>query len=214
LPTNLAGRTLNGVISAQVEVWKPGGRVFVALDGPRVTIGSDPASGIALAGDRSVSRVHAVLETFGSCWSVRDLGSRNGTYVNGAQILAERVLRPGDELRVGKSRLIYRDEQPAAEATLETLTAQAPPELTRRERDVLAALCRPLFSSEPFPQPGSIREIAAELVVTEAAVKQHLLHLYEKFQVLAGTGRRVRLANEAVRRGAVNLAALRSQAGT
>jgi pSer/pThr/pTyr-binding forkhead associated (FHA) protein len=198
---------------AYVEVWSPTGRVFVALDGPRVTVGSDPCNGVALSGDRRVSRVHAVFESYGACWSIRDLGSRNGTYVNGTQIFAEQVLRPGDELRVGESRLIYRAEQSVGEATLDTLTGHTPPELTRRERDVLAALCRPLFSSEPFPQPGSIREIAAELTVTEAAVKQHLLRLYEKFDVFAGTGRRVRLANEAVRRGAVNPVTLRSRSG-
>src|SRR3712207_749565 len=51
---------------------------------------------------------------------------------------------------------------------------------------------------------SSVREIAAALVVTEAAVKQHLLHLYEKFAIAeTGERRRVRLAREAIRRGAV-----------
>ena len=49
--------------------------------------------------------------------------------------------------------------------------------LTRRERDVLAALCAPLAADRPIAMPASIRDIAAELVVTEAAVKQHLLNL-------------------------------------
>jgi tetratricopeptide (TPR) repeat protein len=50
--------------------------------------------------------------------------------------------------------------------------------------------------------PASVREIAAELVVTEAAVKQHLLNLYDKFEVAEGTeSRRIALAREAVLRG-------------
>ena len=61
------------------------------------------------------------------------------------------------------------------------------PELTRRERDVLAALCRPLASDRPVAIPASIREIAAELVVTEAAVKQHLLNLCDKFEIAEGS---------------------------
>ncbi len=81
-----------------------------------------------------------------------------------------------------------------------------PPDLTRRERDVLAALCRPALQGNVFEEPASVREIAAALVVTEAAVKQHLLHLYDKFEIAeTGERRRVRLAREAIRRRAVVL---------
>ena len=51
-----------------------------------------------------------------------------------------------------------------------------------------------------------MKEIAAELVVSEAAVKQHLANLYAKFDVQDTTQhRRSRLANEALRRAAVTL---------
>src|SRR5919197_406907 len=83
---------------------------------------------------------------------------------------------------------------------------ETPPELTRRERDVLVALCRPALGGDVFTEPASVREIAAALVVTEAAVKQHLLHLYDKFGIAdTGERRRVRLAREAIRRRAVVL---------
>jgi DNA-binding NarL/FixJ family response regulator len=76
------------------------------------------------------------------------------------------------------------------------------PVLTRRERDVLTAQCGPLASGRPVAMPASIREIAAELVVTEAAVKQHLLNLYDKFDVAEGSeSRRIALAREAALRG-------------
>ena len=80
--------------------------------------------------------------------------------------------------------------------------------MTPRELDVLVALCRPLVSDDPFAQPASIHQIARELYVTEAAIKQHLHNLYEKFAIPAGTGRRVALANDAIRRGAVSLTML------
>ncbi len=60
-------------------------------------------------------------------------------------------------------------------------------------------------------EPASLRELATALVVTKAAVKQHLLRLYGGFDITPGTGSR-RLANEAVRRGAVTLADLRGSA--
>jgi tetratricopeptide (TPR) repeat protein len=76
------------------------------------------------------------------------------------------------------------------------------PELTRRETDVLVALCRPLRGDDVVAQPASVREIATELVVTEAAVKQHLVHLYDKFGIAeGGERRRVALAREAIRLG-------------
>src|ERR1700727_3791641 len=72
------------------------------------------------------------------------------------------------------------------------------PELTRRELDVLAALCRPALSDDAFVIPATAREIAGDLVVTEAAVKQHLVRLYAKFRVPEGLNRRTRLANQAI----------------
>jgi ATP/maltotriose-dependent transcriptional regulator MalT len=158
--------------------------------------------------------LHAVLENLGFAWSVRDVGSRNGTYLNGEKISAERVLRSGDELRVGKSRLIFwevkeGDEMTASEATISAAPAQLPPPLTRRELEVLVVLCRPLVSDDPFPAAASVRLMAQELFVTEAAIKQHLQNLYDKFAIPTEGERRVRLANEAIRRGAVTLAMLR-----
>ena len=70
-------------------------------------------------------------------------------------------------------------------------------------------LCRPLVSDDPFPEPASVRRMALELFVTEAAIKQHLQNLYDKFAILTEGERRVRLTNEAIRRGAVTLAMLR-----
>jgi hypothetical protein len=87
-------------------------------------------------------------------------------------------------------------------------------DLTRRERDVLAALCRPLFGADVVAQPASVREIATELVVTDAAVKQHLLHLYDKFAIAGGgERRRVSLARAAIGRGVVDAPHRRVAAG-
>ena len=80
-----------------------------------------------------------------------------------------------------------------------------PPELTRREHDVLVALCRPALEGDLFTEPASVRQIAEALVVTDAAVKQHLGNLYYKFEIgETGERRRVTLAKEAFRRGAIS----------
>ena len=81
-----------------------------------------------------------------------------------------------------------------------------PPTVTARERDVLIALCRPLLARDMFTEPATTRAVAEELVITQAAVKQHLGNLFDKFGVAPDDDhRRARLANEALRRGAISL---------
>lgn len=153
--------------------------------------------------DPSVSRLHAELVRRGPYVYVTDLGlSRNGTRVNGRPV-ARRVLDDGDVLSFGSARCRIEGiprEDLAAEAELRRSAA---PELTRRELDVLISLCRPALSDDAFVTPATAREIAGDLVVTEAAVKQHLLRLYQKFRVPEGPNRRTRLANEVIALGLV-----------
>jgi len=213
-PTTRGAWARIATMSCHLEVSKPSGRELIPLTGQRVTIGKASSNEVPLEHDETVSRLHAVLENLGFAWSIRDMGSRNGTYLNGDRITAERVLRSGDEVRVGKSRLIFWEVRDSGTGKLdeETVTAQPieqPPQLTRRELDVLVVLCRPLVSDDPFPEPASVKRMAGELFVTEAAVKQHLQNLYDKFAIPSEGDRRVRLANEALRRGAVTIAQLR-----
>lgn len=196
-------------VSASLEVWAPAGRVIRELAGDRATLGKSPANDLIVDWDRSASRLHAVLERFGDDWAIRDLGSSNGTWVNADRVDGARVLRDGDEVRVGKTRLVYRA---AATADLTKTDVGVPaPSLTRRERDVLVALCRPVLSGAVFAEPASTRQMAEELVVAEATVKEYLGRLYDKFGLQdSAQRRRHRLANEAVQRGAVTIADLRS----
>jgi hypothetical protein len=198
-------------MAAYLELWRPSGIEPVMLDGDRVTVGAEDSNRVCLADDGTVSRLHAVVENYGSGWAVRDLGSRNGTYINGRRVLGEQALHPGDELRIGQTRLVFRDQNAPMRAGKGTLVLDVDPspDLTRRERDVLHALCRPLASSAPFSQPASIRAIAKELVVSDAAVKQHLLRLYDKFGLTdRSENRRIRLANDAIERGVITLGEL------
>jgi pSer/pThr/pTyr-binding forkhead associated (FHA) protein len=193
-------------VTAAVEVWTLSGRRTVELATDRVTIGKGDENDLALDDDATVSRLHAVLDRFPAGWCVTDLGSSNGTYVNGERIFAPRTLRHGDEVRIGTTKLLFRNSADVGR-TVTDAPAESPM-LTARERDVLVVLCRPLLDRDLFTEPSTIREIASELVVSEAAVKQHLARLYDKFAIESADHRRARLANEALRRGAVTLADL------
>jgi hypothetical protein len=199
-------------MAVYLQVFAPQGSELVVLESDRLTLGKDPSNDIVLDADPTVSRLHAVMERFAAGWTIRDLSSRNGTFVNRERVLSQCRLRAGDEIRLGTTRLLFRSDE--AVDPVATEAAAGAPELTRRERDVLVALCRPVFSGDVFTEPASIKEMAAALFVSEAAVKQHLLNLYDKFGLHdGGERRRVRLANDAIRRGAVSLADLRADSG-
>jgi pSer/pThr/pTyr-binding forkhead associated (FHA) protein len=196
-------------VPAQIDVIEGLRSRRVDLTAERLAVGKSEENDIALGDDPTASHLHAVLERFSAGWCVTDLGSSNGTWVNGERIWASRRLRHGDEVRVGQTRLVFRDPLGAPAAPTEADVG--PPSLTVRERDVLLALCRPLLDRDLFTEPASTRAIAEALVITQAAVKQHLANLYDKFDIGAGDEhRRARLANEALRRGAVSLSDLQA----
>jgi len=194
-------------VEGHLEVWTASGRTLLPLGSARCTVGSSTESDVVVD-DPSVSRTHLLLEQLGGAWFVDDLGSRNGTYVNGQRITRRRVVRPGDEIRLGLARVVLRGVASGSGPT--TSLVDEPPVLTRRERDVLVSLCQPLLSGDPFTEPASIREIAAALFVSDAAVKQHLANLFDKFRIVEGDRRRLRLANAALSSGAVSLGDLES----
>src|SRR3954466_16119414 len=77
----------------------------IALENELVIGRSTPGLG-SLGGDSEISRVHArVYHDPSGQLTVEDLGSTNGTFVNGKPTSAPPPLRPGDELRVGQTTL-------------------------------------------------------------------------------------------------------------
>jgi DNA-binding CsgD family transcriptional regulator len=195
-------------VSDYLELWGPTGPKLVPLvPGVSFVVGRDAAADVPLLDDVEVSRRHAVIEPLLLGWSIRDLSSRNGTFVRTERLVGSRPLEHRDEIRVGRSRVVFCAGEPQIQLPA-TATAAPPPELTRRERDVLLALFGPARTGEMFTEPASTRDIADALTVSDAAVKQHLAKLYDKFGIFDGDRRRVRLANEALRRGAIRLSDL------
>ena len=79
----------------------------VVLRGDRLVVGRLQSCDICLA-DVNVSRDHAAFEREELGWALRDLGSTNGTLVNGAKISRQR-LRDGDKIVIGITELIYHE---------------------------------------------------------------------------------------------------------
>ena len=199
------------VMGGFLEIRGANGTKLVELTADRSTMGRAASNDVVVDLDPSVSRMHAVLERYPTGYCVRDLGSANGTFVNGEQVVGERQIRTGDEIRLGNSAMTFY--WPGDDNSERTALTEGPPPLTRREQELLIALCRPLFGDAAFKQPATTKQLAGQLYVTEAAVKFHLANLYDKFRIseptATGGSRRVALANEAIRRRAVSIADLR-----
>jgi pSer/pThr/pTyr-binding forkhead associated (FHA) protein len=107
---------LGSADQATVEALRPGTALLIALRGPNagarflldadeVSTGRHPDSDIFLD-DVTVSRRHAIFRRTHEGFQVQDVGSLNGTYVN-MQLVDSADLKTGDEVMVGKFRLVY-----------------------------------------------------------------------------------------------------------
>ena len=85
------------------------GDVFSLHAGTRYKVGRAPTNRVVLRDDLC-SREHAEVFSAEDGWFIRDLGSLNGTHLNGEQVRTDRPLRPLDEVRLGRTRLVFVDE--------------------------------------------------------------------------------------------------------
>ena len=104
----------------------PEGRAEADLQ-PHNTLGRHPNNTVQVL-DRIVSKEHAHIDLVEGRWVLRDLGSLNGTYVNGERV-SERVLNPGDELTMGSTKIFFDPDGAARQApgaSVPTPLASAP----------------------------------------------------------------------------------------
>jgi predicted component of type VI protein secretion system len=80
-----------------VEGFAPGKRIF--LEKPSLIIGRDETCDLVIQ-DRQVSRQHASISLEDDGYMIRDLGSKNGTFVNGQGVEGPHLLRDGDEIQI------------------------------------------------------------------------------------------------------------------
>ena len=118
LPSMRAGGTDTGAQEPPV-VGRPGQRVshVLVVDGPGTKHVLEQGSNVLGRGteadvrlpDTGVSRKHADVQLVGSTVTVEDLGSTNGTLVNGRRV-GRQELADGDVIRIGHSVLVYRQD--------------------------------------------------------------------------------------------------------
>lgn len=122
IPEDMSGRTMiystAGRVSEPLEERGPARqqRPLLLHDGRRIVVGPSGATlgrsrkcDIVLS-DANVSREHAEIRPRGGSWVLSDLGSTNGSALNGRRIGGPEVIRPGDEIELGTTLLTFELE--------------------------------------------------------------------------------------------------------
>src|SRR5512135_346538 len=95
-----------------------------SLEGDQLVIGRDSSSNIAIS-DAEVSRKHARLTFQGGKYVLEDLGSTNGTFVNGQRLTSAAVLKSGDVVSLGE-QIVLMYESLAGDAGSTMISRGAP----------------------------------------------------------------------------------------
>jgi len=123
------------------------------LDAQEVSIGRDAVNSIAI-NDAEVSRRHARLELRGSAYVIQDLGSTNGTFINGTRISGMQVLNPGDTVAFGEGIvLVY---EPVADVNATILSTKASQVTAQRMAPTPVPTPRPAPIPAPILRPASV----------------------------------------------------------
>ena len=123
------------------------GKTF-PLDAPEISIGRDAVNTIAI-NDSEVSRRHARMELRGSAYVIQDLGSTNGTFINGTRISGMQVLNQGDTVSFGEGIVLVYEPVVDRDATI--LSSKAAPVTVQKPAPAPIPTSRPV--STPTPRP-------------------------------------------------------------
>src|ERR1700752_1435248 len=84
----------------------------IPLTGERLAVGRSSAAELCFPEDARLSRQHFAFETQGEEWTVQDLGSKNGTFVNNIPLKARLILKPGDRITAGHLVIVFSPDAP------------------------------------------------------------------------------------------------------
>src|SRR5262249_40670668 len=145
---------------------EPASARMVLLDKERLVIGRDPGAAPALKlDDGHVSSAHAAIEPSadGAAWSIVDLDSRNGVYVDGART-ARAALRAGAVIRIGRSLLVFvaAEVQPDARFEPETPALRGQSVAMQRVRGEIALVAVGVMPVLVLGETGVGKERVAE----------------------------------------------------
>jgi hypothetical protein len=97
-------------VSAHMALYDRENRTVIPLEADEILVGRHGAADIRFP-DMGVSRYHAVLYVSNGIWSVMDLDSKSGTFVNGRKIHTQVKLKDMDEICFGSKQVVIRQRR-------------------------------------------------------------------------------------------------------
>jgi serine phosphatase RsbU (regulator of sigma subunit) len=95
-------------MSRELLIQCPDGQMkTVPLMSERISVGRSSSAELCFPEDAGLSRQHFAFEPEGEEWTVQDLGSKNGTFVNNIPLKARLILKPGDRITAGHLVILY-----------------------------------------------------------------------------------------------------------
>lgn len=145
-----------------------------ALNGQTITIGRTQGCDIIFDGDTLTSRRHAILRCEANRYTISDLGSSNGTFLNDMEVTEPTALHHGDRILIGEHELLFLLEQPQAIAAQPQASESADGASTDDDLAMVAATAAHSAESESAPQAGSpTRATSAPVGVPAGATAKH-----------------------------------------
>lgn len=162
-----------------IQTGKHRGRKIRLVPGQEFLIGRDPSCHLRLA-STDVSRQHCAIRGDKSGWTVTDLGSRNGTLIDGFRIESTFPLKPGSVLQVGPMQFLLpgtKSPTPAS-ATDEAasdyeIAAWLTEEGETKDANIGDSTVIPPFKSKPDPSPESLLDSHPHAAEAAAIIRQH-----------------------------------------
>ncbi len=124
-----------------------------SLEGDQLVIGRDSSSSIAI-NDAEVSRKHARLNFQGGKYVIEDLGSTNGTFVNGQRVSAAVVLKSGDVVSLGE-QIVLLYEALSSDPGATMISHKAPARTAVAAHPVSAPAPAPAAAPQQFATPAA-----------------------------------------------------------
>jgi predicted component of type VI protein secretion system len=142
------------------------GKVY-SLETSEVSIGREVGSDVFI-NDEEVSRRHARLTSQFGDYVLEDLGSTNGTFLNGQRATGQRILKPGDTILLGEKVSLSFEEVPFdPNATQASLSSTEPPPPPPPEYEPVAPQEAQYPSSPPPTYVGRVPDSPVEPLVPE-----------------------------------------------
>ncbi len=155
--------------------------VRIPLESPPLTLGRSEDNRVILSPEIAASRHHAELTEDDGVWSVRDLGSLNGTWVNGERIEWPRVLRVGDKIKIAGDVMVF--EEDADDESVAQRTGASTVNLDADDPDIAEETAAQLRVLIPRLE-GVVEEIGKAIVGQKEIVNSLMLALVSRGHVL------------------------------